>query len=155
MPPLSSTEQQRAFTLSWMRQADPFTTVTSGAIGPKYSVTTPAPSTLHIQLVGDNHSQQPHNTEPMVTPAPKTRLKLWEDSCLLDSHPKQALGEGQEVGGAAGAVGAGKTAAYLIPILGKLMGKAKRLAAARLNLLSFREGLDEVIAEVLMCPTTL
>ncbi|KAJ4208168.1 hypothetical protein FSOLCH5_004329 [Fusarium solani] len=46
--------------------------------------------------------------------------------------------------------GSGKTAAYLIPILSKLMGKAKKLAAARPNPLTFREGLDEVTAEPLV-----
>ncbi|KAJ3525590.1 hypothetical protein NM208_g11576 [Fusarium decemcellulare] len=46
--------------------------------------------------------------------------------------------------------GSGKTAAYLIPILSKLMGKAKKLAAARPNPLTFREGQDEVTAEPLV-----
>ena len=55
-------------------------------------------------------------------------------------------------------VGSGKTAAYLIPILSKLMGKAKKLAAPRPNPLTFRivasltfqGGLDEVTAEPLV-----
>ncbi|KAM5346744.1 hypothetical protein ACJ41O_009749 [Fusarium nematophilum] len=38
--------------------------------------------------------------------------------------------------------GSGKTAAYLIPILSKLMGKAKKLAAPRPNPSTFREGMD-------------
>ncbi|EGU78484.1 hypothetical protein FOPG_00769 [Fusarium oxysporum f. sp. conglutinans race 2 54008] len=46
--------------------------------------------------------------------------------------------------------GSGKTAAYLIPILSKLMGKAKKLAAFRPNPLTFREGIDEVTAEPLV-----
>ncbi|KAM0252695.1 hypothetical protein ACHAP5_000987 [Fusarium lateritium] len=46
--------------------------------------------------------------------------------------------------------GSGKTAAYLIPILSKLMGKAKKLAAFRPNPLTFREGVDEVVAEPLV-----
>ncbi|KAF5017981.1 hypothetical protein F66182_10050 [Fusarium sp. NRRL 66182] len=46
--------------------------------------------------------------------------------------------------------GSGKTAAYLIPILSKLMGKAKKLAAPRPNPLTFREGIDEVTAEPLV-----
>ncbi|KAJ4133124.1 hypothetical protein NW754_015935 [Fusarium falciforme] len=46
--------------------------------------------------------------------------------------------------------GSGKTAAYLIPILSKLMGKTKKLAAPRPNPLTFREGLDEVTAEPLV-----
>jgi len=47
-------------------------------------------------------------------------------------------------------LGSGKTAAYLVPILSKLMGKAKKLAAFRPNPLTFREGIDEVTAEPLV-----
>lgn len=39
-------------------------------------------------------------------------------------------------------LGSGKTAAYLIPILNKLMGKAKKLAAPRPNPATFQEGID-------------
>ncbi|KAH7316440.1 P-loop containing nucleoside triphosphate hydrolase protein [Stachybotrys elegans] len=46
--------------------------------------------------------------------------------------------------------GSGKTAAYLIPILSKLMGKAKKLAAPRPNPVTFREGIDGVCAEPLV-----
>ncbi|SPO00026.1 related to ATP-dependent RNA helicase [Cephalotrichum gorgonifer] len=38
--------------------------------------------------------------------------------------------------------GSGKTAAYLIPILSKLMGKAKKLAAPRPNPATYQEGVD-------------
>ncbi len=38
--------------------------------------------------------------------------------------------------------GSGKTAAYLIPILNKLMGKAKKLAAPRPNPATYRPGID-------------
>lgn len=48
--------------------------------------------------------------------------------------------------------GSGKTAAYLIPILNKLMGKAKKLAAPRPNPAEYRPGFDEVVrAEPLVC----
>lgn len=47
-------------------------------------------------------------------------------------------------------VGSGKTAAYLVPILSKLMGKAKKLAAPRPNPATFREGIDDVTAEPLV-----
>lgn len=47
-------------------------------------------------------------------------------------------------------VGSGKTAAYLIPILSRLMGKAKKFAAPRPNPASFQEGIDEVTAEPLV-----
>lgn len=46
--------------------------------------------------------------------------------------------------------GSGKTAAYLIPILSKLMGKAKKLGAYRPNPLKFQEGIDNVTAEPLV-----
>lgn len=39
-------------------------------------------------------------------------------------------------------LGSGKTAAYLIPVLNKLMGKAKKLAAPRPNPATFVEGVD-------------
>lgn len=50
----------------------------------------------------------------------------------------------------AAAKGSGKTAAYLIPILSKLMGKAKKLAAPRPNPNTFVEGVDQVRAEPLV-----
>ncbi|KAF4978583.1 hypothetical protein FZEAL_5055 [Fusarium zealandicum] len=46
--------------------------------------------------------------------------------------------------------GSGKTAAYLIPILSKLMGKAKKLAAPRPNPATFQEGVDDTTAEPLV-----
>ncbi|KAM0260632.1 hypothetical protein ACHAQJ_002695 [Trichoderma viride] len=46
--------------------------------------------------------------------------------------------------------GSGKTAAYLIPILSKLMGKAKKLGAPRPNPARFQEGIDNVVAEPLV-----
>ncbi len=53
--------------------------------------------------------------------------------------------------------GSGKTAAYLIPILNKLMGKAKKLAAPRPNPATYRPGIDPPVrAEplvVIVCPT--
>ncbi|RSL79369.1 hypothetical protein CEP52_017531, partial [Fusarium oligoseptatum] len=126
-------------------------------IDPKYSVTTPAPSTLHIQLVGDNHSQQPHNTEPMATPAPKTRLKSEVEAHSPGTGPFQTfhttreaptipiprpaiittkgIGCGTEEQRATlrqepvvvieiAYTGSGNTAAYLVPIPSKLLGKA-------------------------------
>lgn len=53
--------------------------------------------------------------------------------------------------------GSGKTAAYLVPILNKLMGKAKRLAAPRPNPATYKPGFDPPVrAEPLVlitCPT--
>ncbi|KAF3768716.1 hypothetical protein M406DRAFT_23195, partial [Cryphonectria parasitica EP155] len=48
--------------------------------------------------------------------------------------------------------GSGKTAAYLIPIINKLMGKAKKLAAPRPNPSTYRHGYDAPVrAEPLVC----
>jgi superfamily II DNA/RNA helicase len=53
--------------------------------------------------------------------------------------------------------GSGKTAAYLVPILSKLMGKAKKLAAPRPNPATYKPGVDApVTAEplvVIVAPT--
>lgn len=48
--------------------------------------------------------------------------------------------------------GSGKTAAYLIPVLNKLMGKAKKVAAPRPNPAEYRPGIDSIVrAEPLVC----
>ncbi|KAG7117699.1 ATP-dependent RNA helicase DED1 like protein [Verticillium longisporum] len=53
-------------------------------------------------------------------------------------------------------VGSGKTAAYLVPVLDKLMGKAKKLAAPRPNPASFVPGVSQPVrAEplvIVVCP---
>lgn len=64
-------------------------------------------------------------------------------SPLIGAHCAQGLTQFQ---------GSGKTAAYLIPILNKLMGKAKKLAAPRPNPATFRPGIDQPArAEPLVC----
>ena len=54
-------------------------------------------------------------------------------------------------------IGSGKTAAFLIPVLSKLMGKAKKLAAPRPNPALFQAGTSPgVRAEplvLIVCPT--
>jgi ATP-dependent RNA helicase DDX3X len=52
--------------------------------------------------------------------------------------------------------GSGKTAAFLVPILSKLMGKARQLAAPRPNPARYNPATDRVRAEPLVlvvCPT--
>ncbi|KAK5663188.1 hypothetical protein OQA88_6605 [Cercophora sp. LCS_1] len=67
-----------------------------------------------------------------------------------------AIKEGHDVIAIA-QTGSGKTAAYLIPVLDKLMGKAKKLCADRPNPTTFRVGIDPPMrAEplvVVVCPT--
>jgi ATP-dependent RNA helicase DDX3X len=54
-------------------------------------------------------------------------------------------------------IGSGKTAAFLIPILSKLMGKAKKLAAPRPNPATYQEGITPPVrAEplvLIVCPS--
>jgi ATP-dependent RNA helicase DDX3X len=53
-------------------------------------------------------------------------------------------------------IGSGKTAAFLIPTLSKLMGKAKKLCAPRPNPATFRHGIDFTRAEpliLIVCPS--
>lgn len=52
--------------------------------------------------------------------------------------------------------GSGKTAAYLIPVISRLMGKAKKLAAPRPNPATYNPDVDAVRAEplvLIICPT--
>lgn len=54
------------------------------------------------------------------------------------------------------AIGSGKTAAYLVPIVSKLMGKAKKLCAARPHPLNYNPETDRVVAQPLVlvvCPS--
>ncbi|KAG5982939.1 hypothetical protein E4U55_001075 [Claviceps digitariae] len=67
----------------------------------------------------------------------------------IQKYTIPSLLQGHDVIGVA-QTGSGKTAAYLIPILSKLMGKAKKLAAPRPNPATFREGFDQVTAEPLV-----
>ncbi|KAJ6789840.1 hypothetical protein PWT90_07048 [Aphanocladium album] len=67
----------------------------------------------------------------------------------IQKYTIPAIISGRDVIGIA-QTGSGKTAAYLIPILSRLMGKAKKLAAPRPNPATFCEGRDEVTAEPLV-----
>jgi len=66
-----------------------------------------------------------------------------------------AIKQGYDVIGIA-QTGSGKTAAYLVPMIDKLMGKAKKLAAPRPNPATFQPGVDRAVrAEplvVVICP---
>ncbi|KAI9163282.1 ATP-dependent RNA helicase ded1 [Paramyrothecium foliicola] len=76
-------------------------------------------------------------------------LSGYDNPTPIQKYTIPSILSGHDVIGVA-QTGSGKTAAYLVPILSKLMGKAKKLAAPRPNPATFREGIDEVTAEPLV-----
>ncbi|KEY68700.1 hypothetical protein S7711_00574 [Stachybotrys chartarum IBT 7711] len=76
-------------------------------------------------------------------------LSGYDTPTPIQKYTIPAITQGYDVIGIA-QTGSGKTGAYLIPILSKLMGKAKKLAAARPNPVTFRDGVDNVKAEPLV-----
>ncbi|KAF2192525.1 DEAD-domain-containing protein [Zopfia rhizophila CBS 207.26] len=83
------------------------------------------------------------------------RLCQYHVPTPIQSYCIPAVLTGHDVVGCA-QTGSGKTAAYLIPILSKLMGKARMLAAPRPNASKYNPVLDRVRAEPLVlvvCPT--
>ncbi|KAH8754065.1 DEAD/DEAH box helicase [Diaporthe sp. PMI_573] len=78
-------------------------------------------------------------------------FSLYNTPTPIQRYCLPAISRGHDVIGIA-QTGSGKTAAYLIPILNKLMGKAKKLAAPRPNPATFRQGIDPPArAEPLVC----
>lgn len=78
-------------------------------------------------------------------------LSLYQVPTPIQKYCLPAISRGHDVIGIA-QTGSGKTAAYLIPILNKLMGKAKKLAAPRPNPATFQPGIDPPArAEPLVC----
>lgn len=73
----------------------------------------------------------------------------------IQTYSLPAIHQGYDIVACA-QTGSGKTAAFLIPTLSKLMGKAKKLAAPRPNPATYQEGVDQrVVAEPLLlivCP---
>ncbi|KAH7057242.1 DEAD/DEAH box RNA helicase [Macrophomina phaseolina] len=83
-----------------------------------------------------------------------TRLCQYDMTTPIQAYTIPAVLQGHDVVGIA-QTGSGKTAAYLIPILSRLMGKAKKLAAPRPNLRSYNPTTDRVRAEplvLIVCP---
>ncbi|KND87367.1 ATP-dependent RNA helicase ded1 [Tolypocladium ophioglossoides CBS 100239] len=77
------------------------------------------------------------------------QLSGYDNPTPIQKYTIASMLQGYDVIGVA-QTGSGKTAAYLIPILSKLMGKAKKLAAPRANPATFVANRDEVIAEPLV-----
>ncbi|EGX95029.1 DEAD/DEAH box RNA helicase, putative [Cordyceps militaris CM01] len=77
------------------------------------------------------------------------KLAGYDHPTPIQKYTIPAIVQGRDVIGIA-QTGSGKTAAYLIPILSRLMGKVKKLAAPRPNPATFCEGRDEVTAEPLV-----
>ncbi|EOD46035.1 putative dead deah box RNA helicase protein [Neofusicoccum parvum] len=83
-----------------------------------------------------------------------TRLCQYEMTTPIQAYTIPAVLQGHDVVGIA-QTGSGKTGAYLIPVLSRLMGKAKKLAAPRPSLATFNPDTDRVRAEPLVlvvCP---
>ncbi|KIH91517.1 ATP-dependent RNA helicase [Sporothrix brasiliensis 5110] len=128
----------------------------------------PASEELERELFGDPEKRSGSGidfstlAEIKVTQEGETRISPFYDFDKAGLHPAMrrnvelagykvptpiqmyclpAIINGHDVMGIA-QTGSGKTAAYLIPILNHLMGKAKKLAAARPNPATYRPGLD-------------
>ncbi|KAF2502944.1 ATP-dependent RNA helicase DED1 [Lophium mytilinum] len=83
------------------------------------------------------------------------RLCGYNNPTPIQCYCIPAVLQGYDVVGCA-QTGSGKTAAYLIPILSKLMGKARQLAAPRPNPTTYNPLTDRVRAEplvLIVCPT--
>ncbi|KAF7554003.1 hypothetical protein G7Z17_g3255 [Cylindrodendrum hubeiense] len=138
-----------------------------GDVGPKYPE-------LELELFGEPSTRKeqagldfssievqqegPVKIDPVRTfrdaglhPAMLDNVELcgYDNPTPIQKYTIPSILQGHDVIGIA-QTGSGKTAAYLIPILSKLMGKAKKLAAPRPNPLTFQEGIDEVTAEPLV-----
>ncbi|KJZ79385.1 hypothetical protein HIM_01536 [Hirsutella minnesotensis 3608] len=81
--------------------------------------------------------------------AENVKMSGYEVPTPIQKYTIPSMLQGYDVIGVA-QTGSGKTAAYLIPIISKLMGKAKKLAAPRPNPVTFQESRDEVVAEPLV-----
>ncbi|EQL00576.1 DEAD/DEAH box RNA helicase [Ophiocordyceps sinensis CO18] len=73
----------------------------------------------------------------------------FENPTPIQKYTIPSMIQGHDVIGIA-QTGSGKTAAYLIPILSKLMGKAKKIAAPRPNPATHNEGSPRYVAEPLV-----
>ncbi|OAL06089.1 DEAD-domain-containing protein [Phaeosphaeriaceae sp. SRC1lsM3a] len=90
-------------------------------------------------------------------PVMRLNVKLcqYENPTPIQSYCIPAVLTGHDVVAIA-QTGSGKTAAFLIPILSKLMGKARQLAAPRPNPTRYNRATDRVRAEplvLIVCPT--
>ncbi|KHN98827.1 DEAD/DEAH box RNA helicase [Metarhizium album ARSEF 1941] len=141
-----------------------------GDVGPKYEA-------LELELFGDPQSRHdragldfskiekisveqegPVRIQPIRTfkdaalhpvMAENIALMGYDAPTPIQKYTIPSMLQGHDVIGIA-QTGSGKTAAFLIPILSRLMGKAKKLAAPRPNPATYREGVDAVTAEPLV-----
>ncbi|GJC82897.1 ATP-dependent RNA helicase ded1 [Colletotrichum liriopes] len=106
--------------------------------------------TIRVEPV---HSYKDAGLHPVMME--NVELAGYDAPTPIQKYTMPAIHKGLDVVAVA-QTGSGKTAAYLIPVLNKLMGKAKKLAAPRPNPASVELGQSWVRAEplvVIVCPT--
>ncbi|ORY09244.1 P-loop containing nucleoside triphosphate hydrolase protein [Clohesyomyces aquaticus] len=114
----------------------------------KFEVTVEGKERVHPVREFDDAGLHPQMRE-------NVRLCQYGQPTAIQSYCIPAVLTGHDVVACA-QTGSGKTAAYLIPILSKLMGKARMLAAPRPNPTRYNPATDRVRAEPLVlvvCPT--
>ncbi|KAF3004182.1 hypothetical protein E8E13_006126 [Curvularia kusanoi] len=113
-----------------------------------YDVTTEGPEKIHPIREFEDAGLHPVMLEnvKLCQYAHPTPIQSYCIPAVLTGHDVVAVAQ----------TGSGKTAAFLIPILSKLMGKARQLAAPRPNPVRYNPQTDRVRAEPLVlvvCPT--
>lgn len=124
--------------------------VKAGALIKAYEFEVTLEGPIHIHPVRDFDDAGLH---PLMRE--NVRLCRYETPTPIQAYCIPSILLGHDIVACA-QTGSGKTAAYLIPILSKLMGKARQVAANRPNPLTYNAITDRVRAEplvLIVCPT--